>query len=232
MVKNKGELVAAADEWLGIAREDISNQMRAFMTSTGATIEQVADILDCDVEMVAGMLNGTINIDLATFAKLLIATGNVIVITPESQMGGQGMMPGGMPPMQRGGHMRPTTRRQMPPRGANGRFTRPTPPAGMGGYNMGLPPTGAPQMPPRGAAAPFGYGMPPQQGVPGGFELPAGVAVPPVGAMQEPVALVAPADAQQDVVDADALAQTLANALRTNPEAANVLRNILGNVGE
>lgn len=130
MVRNKAQLVEAANAWLQVARKDIARQARAFMHNARINEATLANILDTNVPTIQRMLNADGDISLSLFAKMLIATNNVIIITPADARPPMGGMPmPGMPiPMDT-----PTPRRRpqprqeeeatpMPARDARGRF--------------------------------------------------------------------------------------------------------------
>lgn len=138
MIKNRRELEALAAQWTTRAKNDLRNQMIEFIEANGTNEAELADALAISLDEIDQILNGNGEISLTTFAKLLIATDNVIEIKPVNVMRQQfgGRMPqmppqGRMPRMQRGsmpqGHM------PFPPMG-----DMPTPPMceGMEGYPM------------------------------------------------------------------------------------------------
>ena len=98
MVRNKGELVAAANAWMGEATRDIAQKMGQFMNATGLTAADIAGLLDADVQMINGILNKTCDIPMSLFAKILISTGHAVQIVPEKELEqamrrGRGKMP-------------------------------------------------------------------------------------------------------------------------------------------
>ena len=122
MIKNRRELEAATRQWMGRAKEDLRNQMIAFIEANGTNEHELSEALGISLDEIDRILNGG-EISLSTFAKLLIATDNVIEIKPVEVM-----------KQQFGGRM-PQSRMQMPHMG--GRM--PFPPMG-DGYPM--PPMG------------------------------------------------------------------------------------------
>lgn len=94
MIRNKRELQQIAAQWMGNAKADLRNKMAEFVDATGASAEEIADMLDVNVAEITAIMNGNGNIRLSTFAKLLIATDNVIEIKPIAAA-----MPHMMPPM-------------------------------------------------------------------------------------------------------------------------------------
>lgn len=85
MIKSREELVKCANEWLGVARNDLRRKMTEFIENVGASNNEIAHILAISNSELQNILNGNVNISLDTFAKLLIATGNAIEIKPISQ---------------------------------------------------------------------------------------------------------------------------------------------------
>lgn len=124
MITSREQLVRCANEWLGVARNDLQRKMTEFIENVGASNEEIAHILAISNAELQNILNGNVNISLDTFAKLLIATGNAIEIKPiaktplkshrrspsDSAATRQRMpMPGAMPipPFMRNGRMMP-----------------------------------------------------------------------------------------------------------------------------
>ena len=96
MVRNKRELLAAASEWVNHAKDDIRHSLTQFMDRVGADENRMADILGTSVAEIHSILNGTGDVTLSTFAKLLIATDNAIEIKPVAAVMGD-MPRGGFP---------------------------------------------------------------------------------------------------------------------------------------
>lgn len=138
MIRNRRELEAVAAQWTNRAKNDLRNQMIAFIEANGTNEGELADALAISVDEVDQILNGNGEISLSTFAKILIATDNVIEIKPAALM-----------PRHAMGNM-PMTERRMP-RGNRGEAPR-------GGYPM--PPMGGMPFPPMGEI-PEGFPMPP-----------------------------------------------------------------------
>lgn len=85
MVKNREELLSMSSEWMNMARNDLRRQVINFMESVGTSEDQLAYILGISIDELSKIINGHGEIALSTFAKLLIATDNVIEIKPISQ---------------------------------------------------------------------------------------------------------------------------------------------------
>lgn len=180
MVKNKRELLAMATEWTNHAKNDMRNQLIGFMESVGTDQRRLADVLGLSDGEIDQILNGNGEITLSTFAKLLIATDNVLEIKPMAAVARTSRHGGGAQTPQRdsrGRFMPKNGGMPMPPRGG-----MPMPPMG-GGYptpeemrrmhgGMPMPPMGG-QMPPR-----FG-------GMPGMSQrMNGGMPMPPMGGQQ------------------------------------------------
>lgn len=181
MVKNKRELLAIAAEWTNHAKNDLRNQLINFMEHVGADQNRIADALGLSIGEVEQILNGNGEITLSTFAKLLIATDNVIEIKPMSALRGGSHTPHGRTAPNNGngrtrtapnngnGHMQ-SPRGGFPTPDEMERFARehggiPTPPhPRFGGRNGGMtpPPTPphAPSFSTSSVAVPSGYGVP------------------------------------------------------------------------
>lgn len=84
MVKNREELMAMSSEWMGMAMNDLRRQMISFMESVGASEDELAHILCISPNELNAIIDGGDDISLSTFAKLLIATDNVVEIKPIS----------------------------------------------------------------------------------------------------------------------------------------------------
>lgn len=85
MVKNREELMGIANQWMQMASMDLRNHLVSFMEEVGADENELANVLCISVNDLNNILNCSGNISLATFAKLLIATDNVIEIKPISK---------------------------------------------------------------------------------------------------------------------------------------------------
>ena len=81
---NKRDLLVAANEWVNRAKNDIRQTLVSFMDNVGADQNRIADALGLSVGEVEQILNGNGDVSLSTFAKLLIATDNVLEIKPLS----------------------------------------------------------------------------------------------------------------------------------------------------
>lgn len=222
MVKNKTQLVEAANAWVGKAKADIANKTREFMARTNLTPERVAGLLDTDANTVYGMLNGTLDIPMSLFAKIIISTGHSLCIMPE----------GALREMQEGRGMRQSRQNRRQPRDPNGRFVRAEqtqmPPMG---YPMPPMPNGYPMpngmnMPPFG-----GYQMPPQQN---GYPMPAPEAV--FGDAPEPMEVEeehnVQADAPNPQASKDDAINALVDAVRANPALAEMFGAVLDKFGQ
>ena len=176
MVRSKEELLQCSNAWVEQARNDIRNQIVNFLQMSGVSEAQLADILGISENELIAIIETNNEITLSTFAKLLVATDNVLEIKPlaESPLAQQ---------MSRG--------TQMPPRGVR--------PQNGGGYAR--PQNGGAQMPPRGARPQNGGMMPPMGGIPvdrlgrpidprtgrplppppAGYPMPNGGMMPPMG---------------------------------------------------
>ena len=84
MIQNKEQLHAMASMWMVEAKNDIRRQAMAFMRSLRVSEEELADILGISEGEVEQILRGNGDISLSTFAKMLIATDNMIEIKPVS----------------------------------------------------------------------------------------------------------------------------------------------------
>lgn len=164
MIKSRRELEAIAAQWTNRAKTDLRNQMIEFIERHGTNEVELADALAISLDEIDQILNGNGEISLSTFAKLLIATDNVIEIKPAAMMPQRGRMPrvpqGGYPLPQWGGRTpqdsemedeMPQGRRPMP----RGRGEMPFPPMGEG---MPMPPMGGMPFPPMGEEMPPRFG--------------------------------------------------------------------------
>ena len=155
MVTNKQELLQTANAWTQRAKEDVRNQIVDFMQTTGFNEDALADAIGISTEELVSIIETNNDIPLSTFAKLLIATDNVIEIKPMESS-----------PIAAAPRSNAQPQQQMPqqpqPRDARGRFasTRPQP-----------------QRPPFGGA-PRGGMMPPRGGMPMGGRMPMGGMMP------------------------------------------------------
>ena len=156
MIRNRRELEAITAQWVNRAKNDLRNQMIEFIEANGTNEVELADALAISLDEIDQILNGNGEISLSTFAKILVATDNVIEIKPAAMMPQRGRMPQGgypMPPMgeemtQRG--RMPQGRRPMPQMG-----DMPFPPMGEG---MQMPPMGGMPFPPMGEEMPPRFG--------------------------------------------------------------------------
>lgn len=148
MVKNKQELLSMAAEWTRHAANDLREQLIRFMERVGADNQRVSDVLGLTNGEIDQILNGDGNISISTFAKLLIATGNILEIKPVSAAprGAFGAPRGQRPP--HGGRMGGAPRHGSAPSGFP---TPPMPPVGPLASYPGdmhqMPMGGRPQMP-------------------------------------------------------------------------------------
>ena len=160
MIKNRRELLAMAAEWVTMAKNDMRRQIVAFMENVGTSEAELAHALGVSDAELSQILHGNGEITLTTFAKILIATDNVLEIKPmaATQFGGYD----NIPRPQRGQHQmggRPMPQ-QRPMPSMNGRQR---PPMGMPMGGM-MPP---PMMGENGEMLPppmFGDAMPPRFG--------------------------------------------------------------------
>ena len=178
MIQNKRELLAKANEWVIMAKNDLRDQIVAFMREMGTDATTLADALGISEGELDQILNGNGEITLTTFAKILIATDNAIEIKPITStpwggydamarnarptppMGNPRMSRRPMPPM---GGMVPPMGNRIPPIGE----TAPRRFCGMPGIkgNRPTPPMGNPRMSRR-PMPPVGGMMPPMEGMP------------------------------------------------------------------
>lgn len=128
MVRNREELLRMSTEWMSMAKTDLRRQIIHFMESVGTSETELAHVLCISVDELNNIINGVGEISLSTFAKLLIATDNVIEIKPLSQtpLASKGMPTRGsgiepMPQMPFGGGM-PMPKKVK--RDRNGRFMK------------------------------------------------------------------------------------------------------------
>lgn len=131
MVRNREELLRMSTEWMNMAKTDLRRQVIHFMETVGTSETELAHALCISVDELNNIINGVGEISLSTFAKLLIATDNVIEIKPlsETPLAAQGAPSRGhgrasmpqMPPMPFGGGM-PMPKKVK--RDKNGRFMR------------------------------------------------------------------------------------------------------------
>lgn len=153
MVRNREELVRMSTEWMNMAKTDLRRQIIHFMESVGTSETELAHALCISVDELNNIINGVGEISLSTFAKLLIATDNVIEIKPLSQtpLAPQGVPTRGrgrepmpqIPPMPFGGGM-PMPKKVK--RDKNGRFVRSDAPRTEVPSMEGMPIFGGPTM--------------------------------------------------------------------------------------
>lgn len=134
MVKNRAELISMSKEWIKRAMSDLRGQIISFMENVGTDGEELAYALGITVDELNAIVAGGGEISLSTFAKILIATDNVIEIKPISAtpFGGMEEMPNpSMLPMgMRNGRISHGRKHAMPqmtesqPRDSKGRFTK------------------------------------------------------------------------------------------------------------
>lgn len=166
MIQNRRELLAMAAEWTNMAKNDLRNQIIGFMETVGTNGTELAHALGISEAELEQILNGNGEITLSTFAKILIATDNVLEIKPiaATQFGGfdgiptppRGGMNPRMAPQQRPMPQRPMGQRPIPTRGQMPMGGMMPPPSAMPPMFEGqMPPMFGEEMPPR-----FGGGMP------------------------------------------------------------------------
>lgn len=134
MVKNRAELVSMSKEWTKRAMKDLRGQIIGFMENVGTDSEELAYALGITVDELNAIVSGCGEISLSTFAKILIATDNVIEIKPigATPFGGMEEMPNpSMLPMEmRSGRVSHGRKHVMPqmtksqPRDSKGRFVK------------------------------------------------------------------------------------------------------------
>lgn len=95
MIQNREQLIQAATEWTNMAKQDLTNKLVEFTEATGASKGELSEVLAIPVSEIEAIFNGRGNISLSTFAKLIIATDNVLEIKPlaESPFANYGEMP-------------------------------------------------------------------------------------------------------------------------------------------
>lgn len=156
MIRNRRELEAITAQWVNRAKNDLRNQMIEFIEANGTNEVELADALAISLDEIDQILNGNGEISLSTFAKILVATDNVIEIKPAAMMPQRGRMP-------QGGYPMPPMGEEMPQRGRMPQGRRPMPSMG----EMPFPPMGeGMQMPPMGGMPfpPMDEEMPPRFG--------------------------------------------------------------------
>ena len=79
---NRQNLQTLASELTTIAKNDIKNKVKCFMREVDCSAHELAYTLGITEDKLNDVLNGNGNIDINTFFKLLIATGNVLEIKP------------------------------------------------------------------------------------------------------------------------------------------------------
>ena len=85
MIRNTQELLQAVQAWLGMARQDLQNRISTFMNTQNVSVEDLSNVLQISPDEINAILAGDTNISLETFAKLLIANGLAIAITPVNE---------------------------------------------------------------------------------------------------------------------------------------------------
>lgn len=79
--KMKEQFLNIFGNWMNQAKEDMRTKVRIFLKENDATPEELAELLDVSVDEIYMILDGDADmIELATFGKLLIATGHAIAI--------------------------------------------------------------------------------------------------------------------------------------------------------
>lgn len=79
---NRNNLLQAASEWTRCAKNDIRRQIKSFIDGNGTTPEEFAEAVGISEGEIYNILEGTCDVSINTFAKLLIATGNALEIKP------------------------------------------------------------------------------------------------------------------------------------------------------
>lgn len=85
MVNSRKDLLQKSKAWMSMAKEDLRRQVISFMESVGTNENALANALCITVDELNSIIHGNGDIALSTFAKLLIATDNVIEIKPISE---------------------------------------------------------------------------------------------------------------------------------------------------
>lgn len=136
MIQNREQLLSMASMWVNEAKNDIRNQAIAFMNTMNVREEEFAHVLGISRGELEQILRGNGEISLSTFAKIIIATDNMIEIKPLSAtpFGQETNFP--HPQNVRSSH-RQRPQRPMPRRIPFGGPMRPNRPFG----NMPTPPT-------------------------------------------------------------------------------------------
>lgn len=137
MVKNRAELVSMSKEWTKRAMSDLRGQIISFMENVGTDSEELAYALGITVDELNAIISGCGEISLSTFAKILIATDNVIEIKPinATPFGRMEEMPNPsmLPIEMRSGNVSNERKHVVPqmttpqPRDSKGRFTKAKP---------------------------------------------------------------------------------------------------------
>ena len=137
MVKNRAELVSMSKEWTKRAMSDLRGQIISFMENVGTDSEELAYALGITVDELNAIISGCGEISLSTFAKILIATDNVIEIKPinATPFGRMEEMPNPsmLPIEMRSGKVSNERKHVVPqmttpqPRDSKGRFTKAKP---------------------------------------------------------------------------------------------------------
>lgn len=247
MVRNKQQLLQAFGQWMNVANQDMVRHLTHFMQKTNVNVNTLAEMLDENPASINAALQGNVaSVPLSLFAKILIATGHVIAIMPEGQVPNGGANAPRMPRMPRdarGRFMSPNNGSMPNPWGG-----APCPPQPQGGM---MPPMGSAPFNGGefvGGAMPMngGFPMPPRRDgmLPSPEELDAmiqeemarnGQNVPEMPLEERPVvgdAPFSPCQCQQERVQptqgtAEDPTARLANALRNNPEIAQLLGQLL-----
>lgn len=89
-MRNSQELDNAARGWAAQAKADIQNQLNEFKRTTRMSGRDLATMLGMDPNQISNFLNSNA---IETFAKLLIASGNVLEIKPLGEAMKNGFMP-------------------------------------------------------------------------------------------------------------------------------------------
>lgn len=84
MIQNREQLLSMASMWVNEAKNDIRNQAIAFMNTMNVREEEFAHVLGISRGELEQILRGNGEISLSTFAKIIIATDNMIEIKPLS----------------------------------------------------------------------------------------------------------------------------------------------------
>lgn len=92
MIKNKSELLQAANAWMATAGRDLQKHLKSFVQLVSTVrgvdlpIDTIARMFDEDPRTIEAILNGRVeNVPMSLFAKLLIASNHAIQIIPVNQ---------------------------------------------------------------------------------------------------------------------------------------------------